>query len=87
VLADRIAYFWGWLGLMYNVYYEQLRDVAIMKTQSPKASDVGANRMIAPDALGSHWLSLRKKLKDAAVASTLTRKNATATRGGETASS
>ncbi len=79
-LADRIAYFWGWLGLMYNVYYEQLRDVAIMKTQSPKASDVGTNRMIAPDALGSHWLSLRKKLKDAAMASSLTRK---ATRGAE----
>jgi len=84
--ADKIAYFWGWIGLMYNVYYEQLRDVAVMKTQLPKISEVGVNRMIAPDALGSHWLSLRKKLKDAAVASSLTRKNGSAARESKASS-
>jgi nitrite reductase/ring-hydroxylating ferredoxin subunit len=85
-MADKVAYFWGWIGLMYNVYYEQLRDVAIMQTQSPKISEVGVNRMIAPDALGSHWLSLRKKLKDAAVAASLTRKNGAAARESKASS-
>jgi hypothetical protein len=42
--------------------------------------------MIAPDALGSHWLALRKKLKDAAVASSLTRRNGAAPRENKASS-
>jgi hypothetical protein len=37
-------------------------------------SDVGTSRFIKPDGLASHWLMLRKKLKEQANAEAMTRK-------------
>lgn len=69
-LGDFIA----WAEVLEQAYFDQLLDIPFMKSQTPKIGEVGASRFIAPDGLASHWLMLRKKLKEQAMTDALTRK-------------
>ncbi|MEO8549499.1 MAG: hypothetical protein ABI678_05985, partial [Kofleriaceae bacterium] len=77
-VADRLGKLGGVPAIMFDVFFEQPRDIELMETQVPKVSDVGANRLIEPDAIGSRWLSLRKQLREAAVTAGLTRTSSSA---------
>ncbi|HSN30677.1 MAG TPA: aromatic ring-hydroxylating dioxygenase subunit alpha [Kofleriaceae bacterium] len=73
-LLKPVGDFIAWAEVMEQALFDQLLDIPFMASQTPKASDVGTSRFIKPDGLASHWLMLRKKLKDQAMAESLTRK-------------
>ncbi len=77
-IAERLGYLGGVPAILFDVFFEQPRDIELMETQVPKVSDVGVNRLIEPDAIGSRWMSLRKQLKEAAVTARLTRTRSSA---------
>jgi phenylpropionate dioxygenase-like ring-hydroxylating dioxygenase large terminal subunit len=85
-LLKPVGDFIAWAEVTEQAYFDQLLDIPFMASQTPKASDVGTSRFIKPDGLASHWLMLRKKLKEQAIADVMTRKARRTPRAAQPAS-
>lgn len=51
-----------WMSLYLEKWVQDEQDVRVLLSQTPRISDVGANRLIAVDAMNSKYLAMRRRL-------------------------